>query len=95
MDERKGLSPEHHEEVNHPSYTDFWKERGISAQDRIKQLKEEYLGDNIAQQQLDIYDEDENEYHTQYRKYVKAFKNGDLEQQKELEQWFKTNYPDI
>ncbi len=94
MDERKGLSPEHHEEVNNPSDTEFWEQRGITAGERIKQLREEYVGDDIARQQLDAYEGD-NEYHAQHCKYVKALINGDLEQQKELEQWFKTNYPDI
>jgi len=95
MNERKGLSPEHIEEVNHPSYTDFWEEKGITHEDRVTQLREMYSGDDKARQQLDLYDEHDNEYHQHNRRYIKALVSDDFEQQKELEQWFKTNYPDI
>lgn len=93
--ERKGLSPEHHGEMNHPLSTGFWKEKGITLEDRVKELREEYAGDDVARQQLDVYEGGNNEYHTQLKKYVEAFKSGNLEQQNKLEQWFKTNYPDI
>lgn len=96
MTERKrtGISPEHHEELNHP-FTPFWSQRGISYEERIAQLRIEYVDDEVAQKQLDIA-EGGNEYSAIHKLYLKALKDGDIQSQEQYELWFKENgYADL
>jgi len=92
MPEKKGLSGQHHGELNRPEMVFPGGEEGKSA--RIAQLRQEYAGDTRALQQIDVY-EGNNEYSRHLSAYVEAMKNGNSTRQKELEEWFHLNYPDL
>ncbi len=93
MPEKKGgLKPEHHGDLNRPEIVYPGGEEARTA--RIAQLRQEYAGDSRAQQQMDVY-EGGNEYSKHLSEYVEAMKSGNLARQKELEDWFHTNYPDL
>jgi len=79
-----GLKPEHHGELNRI---------GIPTA-RYDELRREYEGDSVAQQQIDVYDP-ATEYHKRLREYVEAFKLSDGEKITELKDWFEEHYPDI
>ena len=80
-----GLKPEHHGELN--------KVFGISPA-RYNELRKEYEGNLIAQQQIDVYDP-ATEYHEKLSEYVEAIKSNNKEKIAELENWFREHYPDI
>lgn len=80
----RGLSPEHHGELNR---------MGISAA-RYYELRREYEGNLVAQQQIDVYDP-ATEYHKRMEEYIEAVKSSDEKTIEELESWFGEHYPDI
>jgi hypothetical protein len=92
MPEKKGLIPQHHGDLNRPSLT---YPGGKEARDvRIAQLRQEYAGNSVAQQQIDVY-ADDTEYHTKLDEFKNALMSGDIAKEAELEAWFKEHYPDI
>ena len=78
-----GLKRKHHEELN----------RAIATY-RYAQLRRQYAGDPIAQQQIDVYDP-ATEYHNKLSQYTAALKSDDEAKQRQLEAWFAEHYPDI
>lgn len=80
----KGLKPKHHGELNKVDVP----------KSRLNQLRVEYEGDNVAQQQIDVYD-GSTKYHDKLHKYKKAIKSDDAHQEGVLSKWFKKFYPDI
>ena len=79
-----GLKRKHHKELN----------RVNVATCRYAQLRRQYAGDPIAQQQIDVYDP-ATEYHNKLALYKAALKSDDEAKQRQLEAWFAEHYPDI
>jgi len=79
-----GLTPNHHGELNR---------RGISP-GHYDALREEYIGDAVAQQQIDVYD-GSTEYHDHFRDLVSALKSGDAVMENQEVEWFERYYPDV
>ena len=92
MPEKKGLSGQHHGDLNRPEIVYPGGEEARTT--KIAQLRQEYADDSKAQQQIDVY-QGNNEYSRHMSQYVEAMKSGNLTKQNELEEWFHTNYPDI
>jgi hypothetical protein len=78
-----GLSRKHHGELN----------RGASRA-RYDQLRREYAGDSVAQQQIDVYD-GSTSYHDHLRSLRDAYANRDKAAIHREEAWFRRNYPDV
>ncbi|MFI5241316.1 MAG: hypothetical protein ACHQUA_02670, partial [Microgenomates group bacterium] len=61
---------------------------------KIAELREEYREDHVAQQQLDAQDPF-SLYHIKLREFGEALQSGNTPKASEIEEWVKTNYPDI
>jgi len=83
-----------HEEANNPQESSHWEKAGITAANRIAELRLVYSHNPIALQQLDVYDQ-YSPYHIKFREYLTALKAGDLGKMTELEGWFEEHYPNI
>ena len=88
-----GLSPEHHGDLNRA--TEVYPGGKDARAKRLTQLREQYAGDRVALQQLDVYSDEDNAYHQALRKYKAAILSGNITLQSKLEEWLKENYPDI
>lgn len=90
----RGLSPDHHEEINHPRQEDFWEVKGITREERIMQLRQEYIDNEVAQQQLDVYSLEEN-YTKRLDEYIRALKSGNQELCDHLLNNLRRDYPGL
>jgi hypothetical protein len=87
-----GLKPNEHGDLNIPSIV---YPGGKNARDiRIAELRTAYVDDQIALQQIDVYD-DSTEYHVKLDQFKQALMSGNTCMEAELEAWFKKYYPDI
>lgn len=79
-----GLSGKHHGELN-----------GLHGPSpRYDELRQLYVGDAVAQQQIDVYDP-ASAYHSHLRWYAAAIKARDTETEEREFAWFQEHYPDI
>ena len=92
MAERKGLSGQHHGELNRP--VEVFEGGADAKAQRIALLREEYADDSKALQQIDVY-EGSNEYSEKLTAFVGTLKSGNTGLQRRLTKWFRTHYPDI
>lgn len=90
--ERKGLSGEHHGDLNRPGYV--YPGGDEARNERIDELRQLYNDDNVALQQIDVYD-GRTEYHAKLHEYRDALMSGNVGEQARLDEWFNKNYPDI
>lgn len=79
---KKGLSRKHHGELNA-----LTARRG-----RHDELREQYAGDDLAQEQIDVYDP-ETEYHDHIEALVRAVEAGDEKAESRQDRWFRKHYP--
>ena len=91
----RGFEPElelkiaHHEELNGYAFQTSEIEHRRA---RFGELRNEYVQDAHALEQLDIYD-GESQYSLKLGEYSQSFRDNDLEKQRNLEEWFVQNYP--
>lgn len=90
--EKKGLSSEHHGELN---VTSELFPGGIEAKwKRIDDLRKEYSANPAALQEIDIYDCRKREYRDKLKMLMNAVKVGDTNKEEELMSWFQEHYGD-
>jgi hypothetical protein len=78
------ITRQHHAELNKVSSTPA----------RFAELRREYAGDRVAQQEIDAYD-GESPYHLKYTAYLAALREGRHTEVGELNRWLKEHYPDV
>ena len=79
-----GLASRHHAELNKPKVP----------RSRFNKLRHRYSGNQVAQQQIDVYDGN-TEYHSHLRSLSQAFKSGNTATENRETKWLEDNYPDV
>jgi hypothetical protein len=88
----KGLSPEHHQQLNNPEIVFPGGTQAKIA--LINQLRDQYREDEVAIQQIDVYDV-RSEYHIHFRLLRQALLNNNQEVIEAEYAWLAEHYPDI
>ncbi len=88
----RGLSPQHHKELNGGDFRrDHEEEQQIA---RLAELRSQYANDPVALQQIDVYDY-RTEYHVKFAELRNALISNDTKAEAELSHWFEVHYPDL
>ncbi len=61
---------------------------------RLAEVRALYPENSVAQQKIDVYDED-SEYRKKIKEIVEAIRKGNTTREAELEAWFGEHYPNI
>lgn len=88
-----GLSPQEQGELH--QMDDSFPGGAVARRSRIAQLRSRYRNSPQAQQQLDVFEGGDNQYHQKLRLLIAAITKGDEVAQAELLAWFRKYYPDI
>ena len=60
----------------------------------LRELREKYANDGIAQQQIDTYDDD-SPYSEKWNAYTDAIINNDEQAKAKIAAWMRRRYPDV